>query len=71
MRTATVFTTYGTANYWTDSLKNHPGYLSGTSNEPAICRQVAQNIGADKVYAFNYDWRLDACETVSSSWQTL
>lgn len=55
----------GIANYWTDSLKNHPGYLSGTSNEPAICRQVAQNIGADKVYAFNYDWRLDACETAA------
>lgn len=50
-------------NYWTDSLKNHPGYLTGTANEPAICRQVAQNIGADNVYAFNYDWRLDACET--------
>ena len=52
-------------NYWTDSLKNHPGYLTGTANEPAICRQVAQNIGSNHVYAFNYDWRLDACKTAA------
>lgn len=55
----------GITNSWTDSLKNHPDYLTGTVNEPAICRQVAENIGANNVYAFNYDWRLDACETAN------
>lgn len=53
----------GIINFWKDSLKNHPDYLSLSSNEPAICHQIAENIGAKNVYSFNYDWRLDACET--------
>lgn len=53
----------GIKNYWTDSLANHPGYIeNASSNEPAICRQIADKIGAKNVFAFNYDWRLDACE---------
>lgn len=53
----------GINNYWTDSLANHKGYLdSRTANEPAICKQICDRIGAKNVYAFNYDWRLDACE---------
>lgn len=54
----------GVNNYWTDSVANHRDYLEGrSSNEPAIARQVADKIGAENVYAFNYDWRLDVCET--------
>lgn len=50
-------------NYWTDSLANHTDYLdSRASNEPAIAKQIADKIGAENVFAFNYDWRLDACE---------
>lgn len=35
---------------------NEEGYLT---NEPAIVRAAAAKIGADHVYYFNYDWRLD------------
>lgn len=52
----------GIINYWTDSLKNHKDYLNYGANEPAICRQLCDQAGAKNVYAFNYDWRLDALE---------
>ena len=53
----------GIASYWEDSLANHRDWLEGyDANEPAIYRQVCDKVGADNVYAFNYDWRLDACE---------
>lgn len=38
---------------------NEEGYLT---NEPALVRAAAQEIGADHVYYFNYDWRLDPME---------
>lgn len=51
-------------NYWTDSLANHQDYLnSSSSHEPAVAKQISDKIGAENVFAFNYDWRLDACET--------
>lgn len=51
----------GIADYWTDSLANHIDYLtSKETNEPAISRQIADKIGVNNVYAFNYDWRVDA-----------
>ncbi len=50
------------ANY-NDSMANHQDYLeSRDSAEPAITRQICDQIGAKNVYTFNYDWRLDACE---------
>ena len=53
----------GIASYWEDSLANHRDWLECyDANEPAIYRQVCDKVGADNVYAFNYDWRLDACE---------
>lgn len=53
----------GIKNYWTDSLANHPGYIEDpSSHEPAIAKQICNVIGAENVFAFNYDWRLDACE---------
>lgn len=50
-----------------ESLQKADGNYTRTDeyDTAAICRQVAQNIGADKVFAFNYDWRLDACETAA------
>ena len=42
------------ANY--PEFVNEEGYLT---NEPAIVRAAAAKIGADHVYYFNYDWRLD------------
>ncbi|MGN0521955.1 MAG: esterase/lipase family protein [Eubacterium sp.] len=54
----------GINNYWTDSLANHKSYYKdATSNEPAIARQLCKSIGAKNVYLFNYDWRVDICET--------
>lgn len=38
---------------------NEEGYLT---NEPALVRAAANQIGADHVYYFNYDWRLDPME---------
>lgn len=52
----------GIASFWTDSLANHSGYLAVSASEPAICNQICKKIGAQNVYSFNYDWRLDACE---------
>lgn len=53
----------GIANYWTDSLANHQDFLNcQTSNEPAIWKSITEKVGAENVYAFNYDWRVDACE---------
>lgn len=50
-------------NYWTDSMAHHQDWLTTkVSNEPAITKQICDKIGADNVYCFNYDWRLDFCE---------
>lgn len=38
---------------------NEEGYLT---NEPALVRAAANQIGADHVYYFSYDWRLDPME---------
>ncbi len=54
----------GINNYWTDSLANHTDYWqNAVSAEPAIARQICESIGAENVYAFNYDWRVDICKT--------
>ena len=51
-----------TTTVYPESMENYPefvneeGYLT---NEPAIVRAAAAKIGADHVYYFNYDWRLD------------
>ncbi|MGN1421042.1 MAG: fibronectin type III domain-containing protein [Eubacterium sp.] len=53
----------GIANYWTDSLANHKDFLdSEQSSEPAVWKAITERVGAENVYAFNYDWRIDACE---------
>ena len=54
----------GIANYWEDSMANHPDYLtSRPANEPAIVRQITDEIGPENVFILNYDWRMDVCET--------
>lgn len=54
----------GIANFWDDSLDNHPDYLtSRPANEPAIVRQITDEIGPENVYILNYDWRMDVCDT--------
>lgn len=53
----------GIVDFWTDSLANHIEFLqNGESSEPALWRAIADQVGANNVYAFNYDWRLDAAE---------
>ena len=48
---------------WTDSLKNHPEYLTLRDfSINTVTRQICDMVGAKNVYAFNYDWRLDSCE---------
>lgn len=50
-------------DFWNDSLANHIDYLNcRDTNEPAIAKQICDKIGAENVFAFNYDWRFDAYE---------
>lgn len=50
-------------NYWTDSMAHHKEWMeSKVSNEPALVKSICDQIGADNVYCFNYDWRLDFAE---------
>ena len=54
----------GIKNYWEDSMANHPDYLeSRPANEPAIVRQITDEIGPENVFILNYDWRMDVCDT--------
>ena len=47
---------------WTDSLKNHPEYLTLRNfSINAVTRSLCDIVNPKNVYAFNYDWRLDAC----------
>ena len=52
-----------TANYGAGSVENYPDVLGG-SNERGLAHTFADELGADHVYVFNYDWRyspLDNC----------
>ncbi len=54
----------GVRNYWTDPLSNHKEYLTMRDfSIPVMARQISDIIGAKNVYAFNYDWRADMCES--------
>lgn len=54
----------GINNYWTDSLANHPEYFEhSTSGVVKLAKTICMEVGADNVYAFNYDWRLDLVAT--------
>ncbi len=50
----------GIDTYWEDNLSNHLDYLdSRASAEPAVCKAICDEIGAENVWIFNYDFRLD------------
>lgn len=49
--------------FWEDSLANHLDYLeSRNTAEPAVCKGICNKIGAENVYLFNYDFRLDVVD---------
>ncbi len=50
----------GITDFWTDSLANHEDYLENdTSPESNVSRGLCDKIGAENVFLFNYDYRLD------------
>lgn len=53
------------AYIYPESMDNYPEFINNkdfTVNEGAVVRAAADKIGADHVYFFNYDWRLDPME---------
>lgn len=51
-----------TTNIYPESMASYPEFANNTeftANEPAVVREAVEKIGADHVYYFNYDWRLD------------
>lgn len=54
----------GIINYWEDSLAHHKEYLTLRDfSVPVFARQISAQIGSKNVYAFNYDWRADMCDS--------
>lgn len=49
--------------YWEEPLSNHLEYLdSRNTAEPAVAKGLCDAIGAENVYIFNYDFRLDVVD---------
>ena len=45
---------------YNDSMANHPElYENAASSEFAVVKTAVELVGADHVYCYNYDWRLD------------
>ena len=54
-----------TPDIYPESMASYPEFANNTeftANEPAVVREAVEKIGADHVYYFNYDWRLDPME---------
>lgn len=54
-----------TTDIYPESMASYPDFATNpefTANEPAVVREAVERIGADHVYYFNYDWRLDPME---------
>ncbi len=54
-----------TTDVYPESMASYPDFATNpefTANEPAVVREAVEKIGADHVYYFNYDWRLDPME---------
>lgn len=54
-----------TTDIYPESMASYPEFANNTeftANEPAVVREAVEKIGADHVYYFNYDWRLDPME---------
>ena len=57
----------GIINYWEDALNHHKEYLTLRDfSVPVFARQISKQIGSKNVYAFNYDWRADMCDSAKS-----
>ena len=51
----------GVNNYWETPMSKHKDfYQNETVSERGLIRQLCKVHGAKNVYAFNYDWRVDA-----------
>lgn len=49
--------------FWEDPLSNHLEYLdSRNTAEPAVAKGLCDAVGAENVYMFNYDFRLDVVD---------
>lgn len=51
-----------TVQRYPESMAQYPEFIGNeeyTTGEPAMIRAAAEKIGADHVYLFTYDWRLD------------
>lgn len=55
------------------NISNHPEFIneSATKCEYAIVRRAAEIFGAENVYDFNYDWRLDPMEHAKDLHETI
>lgn len=53
----------GVINAWTDPLSEHPEYFDYDNGVTRIARELCDEAGAENVYAYNYDWRLDLYES--------
>lgn len=54
-----------TTDVYPESMERYPDFATNPefeANEPAVVRAAVEKIGADHVYYFNYDWRLDPME---------
>lgn len=54
-----------TTDVYPESMESYPDFATNPefeANEPAVVRAAVEKIGADHVYYFNYDWRLDPME---------
>ena len=54
----------GIINYWENSMAKHKDYWQNAGNsEAALVKELCVTYGAKNVYTFNYDWRVDVCQT--------
>ncbi len=51
-----------TAQTYSGSMENFDDYLKSEAPEFNIVHTLVDEIGADRTYFYNYDWRLDPCE---------
>lgn len=54
----------GVMSYWETPLSKHKEYLTMRDfSIPVMARQISDIIGSKNVYAYNYDWRRDICQS--------
>ena len=56
----------GVKNYWETPMSYHKDFWKdATNSEIGLIRQMCKVNGSKNVYAFNYDWRIDARESAA------